>query len=319
MSHLIPYRIETPAAPRPEVDSLRPAATDSLLSDAVAVDSLAVDSLQGVEPAPEPAAPLFWSDLQTTEAPSTRYREVSPEELFGAQSIQAEMPFLHPRQDSPLATGPFGLLVLAIAAFYCLMLYQHLGDATQLISRVTRERTSGERLSEDSNGGYSHFLTLSTTLGLLLLGVVAMRLSAPLLHLTPLAAWPQTGAFMGALLVVLGLVGVSLYQWLVCLLVGRITYTQHLFEQLFLIKRTFFALLTLLSTPFTALWLLTPNQEGSIWFWVIIIELILSLILYLQETLSLFISKKISILHWFLYLCGVEIFPISLLILWVVR
>ena len=79
------------------------------------------------------------------------------------------------------------------------------------------------------------------------------------------------------------------------------------------------AFMTLIATPFLALWLLAPAGEGKIWFWVIIIELVVSLILYLQETLSLFISKKISILHWFLYLCGVEIFPISLLILLTVR
>ena len=32
---------------------------------------------------------------------------------------------------------------------------------------------------------------------------------------------------------------------------------------------------------------------------------------YLKESLMLFLSKKISILHWFLYLCAVEIFPVS--------
>ena len=41
--------------------------------------------------------------------------------------------------------------------------------------------------------------------------------------------------------------------------------------------------------------------------------------LYLKESLNLFISKKISILHWFLYLCTVEIFPVSLLWLSLVR
>ena len=35
------------------------------------------------------------------------------------------------------------------------------------------------------------------------------------------------------------------------------------------------------------------------------------LLLYLKESLMLFLSKKISILHWFLYLCAVEIFPVS--------
>lgn len=320
MSHaLIPYRIEPPATPALQADL---SLVDSLAVDSLPVDSLPVDSL-AVEvvatPQQEPLPFQTLTDYLATTEIETPYRDVTPEELFGYTSLQAEIPFLGARADEPTATTSFSLLVLAILAFYCLMLYQHLSDAGLLISRISRERASGERLSEDSNGGYSHFLSLCTTLGILLLGVATIRYSAPLLSYTPLAAWPQSGAFWGAIGVAVALFGVILYQFIVAGVVGRLTYTQHLFEQLFLLKRTFFALITLIATPFLALWLLTPAGEGKIWFWVIIIELVVSLILYLQETLSLFISKKISILHWFLYLCGVEIFPISLLILLTVR
>lgn len=308
MSHPIPYRIELPASP-------------AMPADTVCVDSLGTDSLimLPAEPQVEHFPFQALTDLTAQTTPESHYRTVSPEELFGYGSMQAEIPFLRPHSESPTATTSFSLLVLAILCFYCLMLYQHLADAVLLCSRVSHERATGERLSEDSNGGYNRFLGLCTLLGVLLVGVATMRYTAPLLEQTALGAWPHSGAFLGAVGIAAALGLVALYGAIIRNLVGRLTYTLHLFEQLVLIKRTFFAMLTLFATPFMALWLLTPQGEGRLWFWVIIIELIITLILYLQETFSLFISKKISILHWFLYLCGVEIFPISFLVLMAVR
>ena len=61
------------------------------------------------------------------------------------------------------------------------------------------------------------------------------------------------------------------------------------------------------------LFALCPRGTGDVWFCIIVIELLATVFLYLRETLNLFLSKKISILHWILYLCTVEIFPISLI------
>ena len=72
-------------------------------------------------------------------------------------------------------------------------------------------------------------------------------------------------------------------------------------------------------SPALLLFALCPRSTGGLWFCIIVIELIITVGLYLRETLNLFIAKKISILHWFLYLCTVEIFPISLLWLLTVR
>ena len=318
MSHLILYRIEPPIVTTVEVDSMSQLSADSLVVDLPLSDSVSE------EPYVEPIAILlekeFLTFLNPDEQPAAmRYREVAPEAIFSAASVQAEIPFGGGLSSSLTATPTFGLLVLSILCFYCLMLYQHLSDAVQLLARVTREHTTGDRLSEESIGGYNRFLTLCTILGILLAGVASMRYFAPWLPMTPLAVWPRTAAFVGALSVAVALCFIWLYQLVITLFIGRLTYTQQLLEQIYLLKRTSFAMLTLVATPFLALWLLTPVGEGNVWFWMIIIALIFTLVLYLYETLSLFISKKISILHWFLYLCGVEIFPISLLVLLVVR
>jgi hypothetical protein len=59
------------------------------------------------------------------------------------------------------------------------------------------------------------------------------------------------------------------------------------------------------------LFLLASADTGHILSFGILILGGALLLLYLKESLMLFLSKKISILHWFLYLCAVEIFPVS--------
>lgn len=335
MSHqLIPYRLEEPAAPvaSTATDSLSyPNGTDSLAATeageltlatpdslAQAADSLALQLVE--EPTPFTPPILLRTSLDeaaSTEAP--RYYEAADEELFGYSSIRAEIPYT-PQMSAPLTATPlFGALVLGLVIFYALLLHQHLSDALTLVGRLTRERTTSDRLTEDSTSDYARFLNLTTILGMLLTGAAVIRIAVPYLGYTPLAMWPATGAFWGCIALFITFAAILLYRHGISALVGQLTYTQPLFEQLNRLAQLFFALLTLVSTPILALWLLAPVGEGRLWLWVIIIELVIIFVLYLKETLSLFISKKISILHWFLYLCGVEILPVSFLLLLAMR
>ena len=100
---------------------------------------------------------------------------------------------------------------------------------------------------------------------------------------------------------------------------GAVTVSQPFVSQLMLLRRTYFALAVIVTSPALLLFALCPRGTGNVWFSVITIELAMTAFLYLKESLNLFISKKISILHWFLYLCSVEIFPVSLLWLSLVR
>ena len=76
-------------------------------------------------------------------------------------------------------------------------------------------------------------------------------------------------------------------------------------------RLTYFVFATVAAAP---LLLISQVAVGyNSWFVVACVTALLVLILYLRESLELFISKKISILHWILYLCTVEIVPLTLL------
>ena len=82
-------------------------------------------------------------------------------------------------------------------------------------------------------------------------------------------------------------------------------------DQLVALKFNYLALSVVFLCPLILLFLLASPDTGHILSFGILILGGALLLLYLKESLMLFLSKKISILHWFLYLCAVEIFPVS--------
>ena len=195
-----------------------------------------------------------------------------------------------------------------------------LEDVRLLLTRVSRDRATGERLTEDPGGsGFSRFLNIATTIGMLFMGVMVVKYGDSLMpgRLTELL--PHGAVLALSLLATLACMGVVLFQLATVRLAGAVTLSQPFISQIVLLKRTYFALAVIVTSPVLLLFALCPRGTGGVWFCIIVIELIVTAILYLREVLNLFISKKVSILHWILYLCIVEVFPVSLLWLLVAR
>ena len=193
-------------------------------------------------------------------------------------------------------------------------------DVRTLLGRISRDAATGKRFSEDPGGsGYSRFLNIATAIGLLFLGVAAVKYGDTLMPGRLAASIPQGAALIFSLLVSLASLGVAAYQTIAVRLAGALTLSQPFIAQLMLLKRTCFALGMILISPPLLLFALCPQGTGGVWFCIIAVELAAAAVLYLKETLNLFLSKKVSILHWFLYLCTVEVFPVSLLWLLAVR
>ena len=290
----------------PAADSIRPAA-DSI--------GLAADSI-GLAPADT----LFFADFRTaeTETPSV-WRDTTAAALFGEASVTVQPPRMQAAPPASLTeNAAFQSFVLLLAAIYAMLLYRNLGDVRTLLDRISRDTATGQRLSEEPGGsGFSRFLNIATTIGMLFMGVMAVKYGDSLMpsQLETLSH----GAVLALSLLATACYGVVLYQMTVVRLTGAVTLSQPFISQLVLLKRTYFSLGVIVTSPALLLFALCPRGTGNVWFCIIIIELAVTAGLYLRETLNLFIAKKISILHWFLYLCMVEILPISLLWLLTVR
>lgn len=319
---------------------------DSIVTDSLAIDSLASDSL--VAPAAPAEYPLYgpartighydvdsltaWfaarSDVNRPDScglqPSL-WQDASAEALFGTASsiVPAQAP---PIADRPAPTEniPFQCFVLLLAATFAVLIYRNLGDVGSLLGRAFHDSTSRKRLSEESGGtGFSRFLHIASTLGLLIAGLLAVRLGGPLLRLFPLDGPLATLAPAAPLLLALAVSALGaiiiLYQRIILRSVAVITVSQPLVAQLILLKRIYFALAVFIASPVVFLLILAPHNDATVWSYLLIAESAIAAILYLKESLHLFLSKNFSIFHWFLYLCGVELFPLSLIWLLFVR
>ncbi|WP_418424462.1 DUF4271 domain-containing protein [Alistipes sp.] len=265
---------------------------------------------------------LFFADFRTAEAatPSV-WRDTTSTALFGEASVTVEPLRELPAQPVSLTDNAvFQGFVLLLAATYAMLLYRNLGDVRTLLDRISRDTATGQRLSEDPGGsGFSRFLNIATAIGMLFMGVMVVKYGDSLMP-SQLGETLSHGAVLAlSLLATVACCGVVVYQLAAVRLAGAVTLSQPFISQLILLKRTYFSLAVIVTSPALLLFALCPRGTGGVWFCIIIIELTVTAILYLREAVNLFIAKKISILHWFLYLCTVEVFPISLLWLLTVR
>lgn len=300
---------------------------------ATQTDSLAVDSLAVVASADSTTLQLLASEHDTLSAveqvPHAEvavvdsipllYREVSATELFGARTEQASLPQPTPAPHSPTEGGGFSIVVLLLVGAYALLIYRHATDVWQLLQRLTRESNADDRLYEDSAGSFVRLLRLGSLLGVGMVSALAVRWWGSLIPAQHYAEMPYAAALVWFVALLAALFVAWLYRLIITSSIGFLTFSQPLFERLQLVKRSSLTLFMVVAMPPSALWLLSESSLGIVWLSVILIELIVVFILYLHDTRQLFLSKKISILHWFLYLCGVEIFPLSLLALLVAR
>ena len=306
-------------------DSLAHSATAIPAADAAAGGPEPADSIpaSAADPTGQTAADtLFFRHFRTAEpeTPSV-WRDTTSAALFGEASVTVEPLRMQPTQHVSLTDNAvFQSFVLLLAATYAMLLYRNLGDVRTLLDRISRDTATGQRLSEDPGGnGFSRFLNITTTIGMLFMGVMVVKYGDSLMP-SQLGETLSHGAVLAlSLLATAAWCGVGIYQTIVVRLVGAVTLSQPFISQLVLLKRTYFSLAVIITSPALLLFALCPRGTGGVWFCIIIIELAVTAILYLREVVNLFIAKKISILHWFLYLCTVEVFPISLLWLLSVR
>lgn len=302
-------------------DSLRMEA-DSLTGSLAGADTLWESPLGAFMPGDSLYAHATTLHYLPDGTPLEGYRTVGAGEFFGQQSLLAA-----PRpaaQQQPRLTDelPFQGLVLLLTLLFGLLLYRNPGDMRALVGRVAFERRNSERTSDESgNAGFTRFLNIALALGFLLAGVTAVRLcDRPDIAQELLSM--GNGSTLSLLLALgVGLLFLLVYLYGILLLraVGGVTLTSGFTTQLIRIKRGYAALGAIILAPVILLFALSPLGSDTIWAGLLTAGWLITFLLYLRETFALFISKKVSILHWILYLCAVEIFPVTLLWLLVVR
>jgi hypothetical protein len=85
------------------------------------------------------------------------------------------------------------------------------------------------------------------------------------------------------------------------------------------LKSLYLAVTFVAAIPFCILFLLWQSTPPLVAILGAGISCAVALILFVKETFLFFVGQKISILHWILYLCALEIFPVSLILAPILR
>ena len=159
----------------------------------------------------------------------------------------------------------------------------------------------------------------TSLIGVLLLSLLMMRLSVIeevrpyITHLSSLSAWAIGAITFGCVLATMCGERIMLY------IVGAISGQNDACNTIWHIKLLHFSLIIILISPLLILLLLTEGLVANFALYTSVAICLISLILFIKETFSLFRAQRFSIFHWFLYLCALEIFPLSLLLAPILR
>lgn len=245
---------------------------------------------------------------------STPCTEVSASAVYGPQSTLVQPPHGTPDERPLTDNALFQGFFLLLAVVYILLIYHNLPDIRTLLNRIFHNPHSDNRhFQEPGSSRYARFMRTIAAIGILFIGVLAVKYGQPLADDLPAGRSPFATAVLLSFAVSALFLLVIGYQWSLLRLVGALTLTQPLITQLRQLRKLYFSGAVVIVTPALLLFTLCPQPASLVWFGLIVIELAITLFLYLRETLNLFLSKKISIIHWILYLCSVELFPVSLL------
>lgn len=210
------------------------------------------------------------------------------------------------------------LLVAVVVFLYFFCLYRYFDDVRALFGSVFRRSvTPSERMLERRRSEIFYgFLGKLFLIGTCTLGAISS------LWADRTVAWEAVGPYARVALpfaAMAAFVAVVAVQYAMLAVAGGITRSWPTMAVLLRIRLIYFVLATVIVLPPVLMWQMNGGAGGEVWLRMACLAAAVAVVMYVRESVTLFNSKKISILHWILYLCIVEIMPFTLLWQIVVR
>ena len=210
----------------------------------------------------------------------------------------------------------YDALVVGVMLCYVYCIYRYFDDIVALFQSVFQNKVVGNERSVERRRSDIFYGALGKLfmLGLFFVGII----SALVLRRVD-STLSAEQLFYVPMLTAMSFVVVVLVQNMVLAVIGFITRSMAEVAALVRIRLIYFVLASLMVAPVLLVSQLGEAQSYQIWQNIGIIAAIIAFVLFVRESIGFFISKKVSILHWILYLCAVEILPFTLLWQGVVR
>ena len=236
-----------------------------------------------------------------------------------AQGEVAANEIIHSAAESGLGEWTpllYNMLIALTIIYYVFCIYRYFDDIRALFMSVFQRRVVSLERAEERRRSDIFYGSLGKlfVLGLAFVGVIAsMVASRQAGLLTPSQLFYLPFVAMGAFVVVISV------QYLMLLIVGAITQSVNEVMALMRIRLIYFVMAIVMVAPILLISQMGIGASYERWQNVGYIAALIAFVLFIRESIGFFISKKVSILHWILYLCAVEILPLTLLWQGVIR
>ncbi len=230
------------------------------------------------------------------------------ERLFGPQAV-----FVTEPQTSgmwSLAEEPVFMAVsMAVLVFYFYVVFVFSDDLKLYVREMFSSQSVG--MNEATKG---RLTTTGFTLFMNVMGLIAFSL------LAEDCMWrggliPEGRSVVGVQATLTAcFLGWGAYRWLLLSVTGVLIGNKALCARLNDNQNRFFALLSLVLVPFSMMVAFGPQRYDTVVYDVFIVLVVLYFAAYFFRTWHLFVKEKISILLLILYLCTVDIVPVTTIV-----
>ena len=240
------------------------------------------------------------------------YMEASPTAMFGQESTMGSYAAVEPLQPTLISEPMFQGLVIAGIVAYLFVLYRFWGFISHMWHGIITRRSERHMRDEGGELPLERFKFSVLALGVVLLSLVVVRFVDMSLEANSLV-YDSSKAALAPLYALMAMMAMFLWQHILHKVVQWVT-RSDIMSAAGAVSLLNMVRCVVLLFPIVAVWLVAPDDMLSIWSIVLCVVMGVMSIIYLKETFVLFIGQKISILHWFLYLCTAILLPISFLV-----
>lgn len=239
------------------------------------------------------------------------YQEATAEQMFGATSYVESYDSVPPLEPTLIDGWLFQLIVIVGFVAYLYMLLRSWNFIGSIWHGMFLHRSERHMRDEGGELPLKRFKLSVSLLGMVLLALVVVRIVDSSVQLDA----SEYGGSIDTLMPLYAMFAVMLFvawHYVLHSVVGVVTRSAVMSEAASITTMNFVRCIVLLY-PLVTIWLIAPANTLTTWSTVMYVALGLMLLVYLKETFFMFNEKKISILHWILYLCAAILLPISFL------
>ncbi|MCL2562240.1 MAG: DUF4271 domain-containing protein [Rikenellaceae bacterium] len=207
----------------------------------------------------------------------------------------------------------YSLAVLGCFVAFCLMVHFYRNYVLWLFG-IFRGRATTERMLGEQGKIFTRFLTQTLVLGIAVTALAVLKFvdMSALDRLPPLDDRQAVAAIAGMTAVVAALWG---FRYLLLKITGGLTRSQKFVARLFYLRKIVTAIGTVALLPVFLLFALSGGEAARVLGFAVAAIIAAAAILLTTRTLMFFVRQGFSISLWFLYLCAVEILPVSFLVI----